>query len=78
MRDLILYFALAGLPIVSFWLQQEAYPETPFYASMLVVFLLVLVWMKNYYKDELHARAKRLNGRHIRQRWAEPLQSVRT
>jgi membrane protease YdiL (CAAX protease family) len=56
MRDLILYFAFAGLPIVSFWLQQEAYPETPFYASMLVVFLIILVWMKSYYKDESHAR----------------------
>jgi len=56
MRDLILYFAFAGLPIVSFWLQQEAYPETPFYASMLVVFLIILVWMKSYYKDKSHAK----------------------
>ena len=56
MRDLILYFAFAGLPIVSFWLQQEAYPETPFYASMLVVFLLLLVWMKTYFNDSTHAR----------------------
>jgi len=51
-RDLVLFFALAAVPIVSFWLQD--YPDTPFYASMLVLCLLVLTWLKSYHKDTEH------------------------
>jgi membrane protease YdiL (CAAX protease family) len=48
-RDWILFFVFAGVPIVSFWLQD--YPDTPFFSGMLVIFLLVLLWMKQYHKD---------------------------
>lgn len=43
-RDWILFFVFAGVPIVSFWLQN--YPDTPFYSGMLVIFLIVLLWLK--------------------------------
>jgi membrane protease YdiL (CAAX protease family) len=49
-RDLILFFVFAGVPIVSFWLQD--YPDTPFFASMLVVFLIVLMWLRQYHGEE--------------------------
>jgi membrane protease YdiL (CAAX protease family) len=53
-RDLILFFAFAGVPIVSFWLQN--YPDTPFYASMLVIFLVMLIWLKQYHKEHEYAK----------------------
>jgi membrane protease YdiL (CAAX protease family) len=48
-RDWILFFVFAGVPIVSFWLQD--YPDTPFFSGMLVIFLVVLLWIKQYHKD---------------------------
>lgn len=49
-RDLILFFVFAGVPIVSFWLQN--YPDTPFYAGMLVIFLVTLMWLRQYGKED--------------------------
>jgi membrane protease YdiL (CAAX protease family) len=49
-RDLILFFVFAGVPIVSFWLQD--YPDTPFFASMLVIFLIMLMWLRQYHGEE--------------------------
>jgi len=53
-RDLILFFVFAGVPIVSFWLQN--YPDTPFYASMLVIFLIVLMWMRQYHTEKEYSK----------------------
>lgn len=49
-RDLLIFFVFAGVPIVSFWLQD--YPDTPFYASMLVIFLIMLIWFRQYHKEK--------------------------
>lgn len=59
-RDLILFFAFAGLPIVSFWLQD--YPDTPFFASMLVVFLITLIWMGTENKPETYKNLVNYNA----------------
>jgi len=53
-RDWILFFVFAGVPIVSFWLQD--YPDTPFFSGMLVIFLLVLLWIKQYHSDADYAK----------------------
>lgn len=53
-RDLLLFFVFAGVPIVSFWLQD--YPDTPFFSGMLVIFLVVLLWMRQYHKESEHSR----------------------
>jgi membrane protease YdiL (CAAX protease family) len=49
-RDLLLFFVFAGVPIVSFWLQD--YPDTPFYAGMLVIFVIMLIWLRQYHHEE--------------------------
>lgn len=48
-RDLILFFVFAGVPITSFWLSD--YPDTPFFSGMLVIFLIALLWLKNYHGE---------------------------
>jgi membrane protease YdiL (CAAX protease family) len=53
-RDLLIFFVFAGVPIVSFWLQ--GYPDTPFYASMLVVFLVLLIWLRQYHEEHEYSR----------------------
>jgi membrane protease YdiL (CAAX protease family) len=53
-RDLLIFFVFAGVPIVSFWLQ--GYPDTPFYASMLVIFLVLLIWLRQYHQEHEYSK----------------------
>lgn len=53
-RDLLLFFVFAGVPIVSFWLQD--YPDTPFYAGMLVIFLIMLMWLRQYHEESEYSK----------------------
>lgn len=51
LRDLLLFFIFAGVPIVSFWLQIETYPETPFFLGMLLIFLVMILWLRQYHQE---------------------------
>jgi membrane protease YdiL (CAAX protease family) len=53
-RDLLIFFVFAGVPIVAFWLQ--GYPDTAFYASMLVIFLVMLIWLRQYHGEHEYAK----------------------
>ena len=53
-RDLLLFFVFAGVPIVNFWLQ--GYPDTPFYVGMFVIFLVMLVLLRQYHKEHEYER----------------------
>ena len=48
-RDLLLFFAFCALPVASFLLVD--YPETQFYLSLLLISLVVIVWLRQYYKE---------------------------
>lgn len=48
-RDLLLYFVFCGVPIASFLLQD--YPNTYFYLGLLTIFLILLIWLRLYYKE---------------------------
>jgi len=48
-RDLLLYFALCGVPIASFLLQD--YPNTYFYLGLLTIFLILLIWLRIYHRE---------------------------
>ena len=45
-KDLLVFFAIASLPIASFLLLN--YPDTQFYISMLLVSLVVIVWLEKH------------------------------
>jgi len=49
-RDLLLFFAFAGVPIASFLLQD--FPDTQFFAILLVIFLPVLIWLRQYHEEK--------------------------
>ena len=46
---MLLYFAFSGVPIASFLLQD--YPNTYFYLGLLTIFLILLIWLRIYYKE---------------------------
>ncbi len=48
-RDLIMYFAFAALPIATYLLRGVG--DTNFYLSLEMMGLVVLLWMRFYYKD---------------------------
>ena len=52
-RDLILFFAFACVPIASFLLQDEWKTNAQFFATLLVVNLVVLVWFKQYHPRDV-------------------------
>lgn len=45
-KDLLVFFAIASLPIASFLLLN--YPDTQFYISMLLVSLVVIIWLEKH------------------------------
>ena len=48
-RDLLMFFAFCALPVASFLLVD--YPETQFYLSMMLISLVVIVWLRQYYQE---------------------------
>jgi membrane protease YdiL (CAAX protease family) len=57
-KDLIVFFALASLPIASFLLL--GYPDTQFYISMLLVSLVVIVWLEKHNEKPVVAYTENL------------------
>jgi len=53
-RDLILFFAFAGVPITSFLLQ--GYPNSEFFGLLLVIFLVILVWIDLKYDQKSYGK----------------------
>jgi len=49
LRDLLLFFAFSGVPIAAFLLQD--YPSTEFFTTLLVIFLIILLWLRTYHKE---------------------------
>lgn len=57
-NDLLVFFAIASLPIASFLLLN--YPETQFYISMLLVSLVVIIWLEKYSEKPVVAYTENL------------------
>jgi hypothetical protein len=49
-RDILIYLGLSAFPIASFWLS-GSYPDTTFYATLLIVSVLVLFGFKIFHQD---------------------------
>lgn len=50
LRDLLLFFAFAGFPIAGFLLE-GVYSDAIFYAVLTVLFLVILVWLRQYHNE---------------------------
>lgn len=48
-RDLLLFFSLTGFFSASFLIQD--YPDAMFFSILLVLFLVLLVWLRQYHKE---------------------------
>jgi membrane protease YdiL (CAAX protease family) len=57
-KDLLVFFALASLPIASFLLLN--YPDTQFYVSLLLVSLVVIVWLEKHNEKPVVVYAENL------------------
>jgi len=57
-KDLLVFFAIASLPIASFLLLN--YPDTQFYISMLLVSLVVIVWLEKHNEKPVVAYTENL------------------
>jgi len=57
-KDLLVFFAIASLPIASFLLLN--YPDTQFYISLLLVSLVVIVWLEKHNEKPVVAYTENL------------------